>query len=112
MEGQVVEMGLTTTSLLTAEKFPVIVPNSLFSSQVSFLNCSFFDETTEISLRHPADAKLQKEGNCQLSKYNKAKELMSSSYSSSFFGEVITFGRLFTLDLYPVLTCMVVSCYT
>ncbi|KAK6162276.1 hypothetical protein DH2020_002117 [Rehmannia glutinosa] len=33
VEGQVVEMGLTTTSLLTAEKFPVIVPNSLFSSQ-------------------------------------------------------------------------------
>ena len=35
IEGQVVEMGLTTTSLLNAEKFPVIVPNSLFSSQVS-----------------------------------------------------------------------------
>lgn len=35
VEGQVVEMGLTTTSLLTAEKFPVLVPNSLFSSQVS-----------------------------------------------------------------------------
>ncbi|KAL3743560.1 hypothetical protein ACJRO7_018782 [Eucalyptus globulus] len=34
VEGQVVEMGLTTTSLLSAEKFPVIVPNSLFSSQV------------------------------------------------------------------------------
>ncbi|KAF8017079.1 hypothetical protein BT93_H2329 [Corymbia citriodora subsp. variegata] len=33
IEGQVVEMGLTTTSLLNAEKFPVIVPNSLFSSQ-------------------------------------------------------------------------------
>lgn len=37
IEGQVVEMGLTTTSLLSAEKFPVIVPNSLFSSQVSIL---------------------------------------------------------------------------
>ncbi|GFZ16922.1 mechanosensitive ion channel protein [Actinidia rufa] len=34
VEGQVVEMGLTTTSLLSAEKFPIIVPNSLFSSQV------------------------------------------------------------------------------
>ncbi|KAL7002461.1 U2 snRNP complex subunit msl1 [Sarracenia purpurea var. burkii] len=34
VEGQVVEMGLTTTSLLSAEKFPVIVPNSMFSSQV------------------------------------------------------------------------------
>ncbi|KAJ0250005.1 Mechanosensitive ion channel protein 1 [Hirschfeldia incana] len=34
VEGQVVEMGLTTTSLLNAEKFPVLVPNSLFSSQV------------------------------------------------------------------------------
>ncbi|TMW86976.1 hypothetical protein EJD97_020622 [Solanum chilense] len=34
VEGQVVEIGLTNTSLLTAEKFPVIVPNSLFSSQV------------------------------------------------------------------------------
>lgn len=38
IEGQVVEMGLITTSLLNAEKFPVIVPNSLFSSQV----CCFF----------------------------------------------------------------------
>lgn len=34
VEGQVVEMGLTTTSLINPEKFPVIVPNSLFSSQV------------------------------------------------------------------------------
>ncbi|RXH93647.1 hypothetical protein DVH24_014223 [Malus domestica] len=34
IEGQVVEMGITTTCLLNAEKFPVIVPNSLFSSQV------------------------------------------------------------------------------
>ncbi|CAL1354031.1 unnamed protein product [Linum trigynum] len=34
IEGQVVEMGLTSTMLLNAEKFPVIVPNSLFSSQV------------------------------------------------------------------------------
>ncbi|MED6149067.1 U2 snRNP complex subunit msl1 [Stylosanthes scabra] len=34
VEGQVVEMGLTTTSLLSTEKFPVIVPNSFFSSQV------------------------------------------------------------------------------
>lgn len=33
IEGQVVEMGLTTTSLITPEKFPIIVPNSLFSSQ-------------------------------------------------------------------------------
>ncbi|KAG0454011.1 hypothetical protein HPP92_025315 [Vanilla planifolia] len=34
IEGQVVEMGLTTTSLINPEKFPIIVPNSLFSSQV------------------------------------------------------------------------------
>ncbi|KAK1274224.1 hypothetical protein QJS04_geneDACA017350 [Acorus gramineus] len=34
IEGQVIEIGLTTTSLLNSEKFPVIVPNSLFSSQV------------------------------------------------------------------------------
>uniref|UniRef100_A0A2P2ISB9 Uncharacterized protein MANES_01G254000 n=1 Tax=Rhizophora mucronata TaxID=61149 RepID=A0A2P2ISB9_RHIMU len=34
VEGQVVQMGLTSTSLLNAEKFPVVVPNSLFSSQV------------------------------------------------------------------------------
>nr|WGO49553.1 mechanosensitive ion channel protein B076847 [Torenia fournieri] len=34
VEGQVVEMGLTTTLLLTAEKFPVTVPNSMFSSQI------------------------------------------------------------------------------
>ncbi|KAJ4837180.1 U2 snRNP complex subunit msl1 [Turnera subulata] len=34
VEGQVVDMGLTTTLLLNAEKLPVTVPNSLFSSQV------------------------------------------------------------------------------
>lgn len=34
IEGQVKEMGLTTTTLLNAEKFPVLVPNSMFSSQV------------------------------------------------------------------------------
>ncbi|GJZ86096.1 mechanosensitive ion channel protein 1, mitochondrial-like protein [Tanacetum coccineum] len=33
VEGQVIEMGFTTTSLLSAEKFPIVVPNSLFSSQ-------------------------------------------------------------------------------
>ncbi|CAN1781403.1 Mechanosensitive ion channel protein 1, mitochondrial [Linum perenne] len=31
---EVIEMGLTTTMLRNSEKFPVIVPNSLFSSQV------------------------------------------------------------------------------
>ncbi|MCD7472263.1 U2 snRNP complex subunit msl1 [Datura stramonium] len=49
VEGQVVEMGLTTTSLLTVEKFPVIVPNSLFSSQVGSL-CSFLLYTVLHSL--------------------------------------------------------------
>ncbi|XP_021280890.1 mechanosensitive ion channel protein 1, mitochondrial [Herrania umbratica] len=34
IEGQVVDMGLTSTTLLNSEKFPVLVPNSLFSSQV------------------------------------------------------------------------------
>ncbi|WCJ22741.1 Mechanosensitive ion channel protein [Euphorbia peplus] len=34
IEGQVIEMGLTRTVLLNTEKFPVLVPNSLFSSQV------------------------------------------------------------------------------
>ncbi|CAN1781404.1 Mechanosensitive ion channel protein 1, mitochondrial [Linum perenne] len=34
IEGEVIEMGLTTTMLRNSEKFPVIVPNSLFSSQV------------------------------------------------------------------------------
>ncbi|GMJ01393.1 hypothetical protein like AT4G00290 [Hibiscus trionum] len=34
IEGQVVEMGFTNTTLLNSEKFPVLVPNSLFSSQV------------------------------------------------------------------------------
>ncbi|XP_010053740.3 mechanosensitive ion channel protein 1, mitochondrial-like [Eucalyptus grandis] len=34
IKGEVVEMGLTTTSLLNAKKLPVIVPNSLFSKQV------------------------------------------------------------------------------
>ncbi|CAN1781405.1 Mechanosensitive ion channel protein 1, mitochondrial [Linum perenne] len=33
IEGEVIEMGLTTTMLRNSEKFPVIVPNSLFSSQ-------------------------------------------------------------------------------
>lgn len=41
VEGQVIDMGLTTTSLLTAEKFPVIVPNSLFSSQVGIIFLAF-----------------------------------------------------------------------
>lgn len=34
IEGQVVEMGLTSTSMLNPDKCPVIVPNSYFSSQV------------------------------------------------------------------------------
>ncbi|KAE8681973.1 Mechanosensitive ion channel protein 1 [Hibiscus syriacus] len=34
IEGQVMEMGLTNTTLLNSEKFPVLVPNSLFSSLV------------------------------------------------------------------------------
>ncbi|WVZ74206.1 hypothetical protein U9M48_022418 [Paspalum notatum var. saurae] len=34
IEGQVVEIGLTSTSLINTEKLPVIVPNSLFSSQM------------------------------------------------------------------------------
>ncbi|KAK3154912.1 hypothetical protein QOZ80_2BG0196560 [Eleusine coracana subsp. coracana] len=34
IEGQVVEIGLTSTSLINTEKLPVVVPNSLFSSQV------------------------------------------------------------------------------
>lgn len=34
IEGQVVEMGLTSTSMLNPDKCPVIVPNSFFSSQV------------------------------------------------------------------------------
>jgi small-conductance mechanosensitive channel len=32
--GQVVEMGIHSTLLLNTEKFPIIVPNSFFSSQV------------------------------------------------------------------------------
>lgn len=42
IEGQVVEMGFTTTSLLSSEKFPVIVPNSFFSSQVGLLSPPLF----------------------------------------------------------------------
>ncbi|KAG8475119.1 hypothetical protein CXB51_031999 [Gossypium anomalum] len=34
IEGQVVEMGLTSTTVLNSERFPVLLPNSLFSSQV------------------------------------------------------------------------------
>ncbi|TVU28002.1 hypothetical protein EJB05_19508 [Eragrostis curvula] len=34
IEGQVVEIGLTSTSLINTEKLPVVVPNSLFSSQM------------------------------------------------------------------------------
>ncbi|VFR03689.1 unnamed protein product [Cuscuta campestris] len=33
VEGQVIEMGMTTTSLLSEEMLPVTVPNSLFTSQ-------------------------------------------------------------------------------
>ena len=42
IEGQVVEMGLTTTSLLNVEQFPVLVPNSLFSSQVGCFLCKSY----------------------------------------------------------------------
>ncbi|RLN07237.1 hypothetical protein C2845_PM11G30140 [Panicum miliaceum] len=34
IEGQVVEIGLTSTSLINTEKLPIVVPNSLFSSQM------------------------------------------------------------------------------
>lgn len=34
LNGQVVEMGLHTTQLLNADKFPIVVPNSFFSNQV------------------------------------------------------------------------------
>ena len=34
IEGQVVEMGLTSTSMLNPDKCPIIVPNSFFSGQV------------------------------------------------------------------------------
>ncbi|XP_015689661.1 mechanosensitive ion channel protein 1, mitochondrial-like isoform X2 [Oryza brachyantha] len=34
IEGKVVEIGLTSTSLINPENLPVIVPNSLFSSQI------------------------------------------------------------------------------
>ncbi|XP_059072780.1 mechanosensitive ion channel protein 1, mitochondrial isoform X2 [Cryptomeria japonica] len=34
IEGQVIEMGLTSTIMLSPDKFPVTVPNSFFSSQV------------------------------------------------------------------------------
>ncbi|XP_047310292.1 mechanosensitive ion channel protein 1, mitochondrial-like [Impatiens glandulifera] len=33
VEGQVLDIGLTTTSLLSAEKYPITVPNSMFLSQ-------------------------------------------------------------------------------
>uniref|UniRef100_A0A0E0GBE2 Mechanosensitive ion channel MscS domain-containing protein n=1 Tax=Oryza nivara TaxID=4536 RepID=A0A0E0GBE2_ORYNI len=34
IEGKVIEIGLTSTSLINPENLPVVVPNSLFSSQV------------------------------------------------------------------------------
>ena len=37
VEGQVVNIGLMSTQLLDNDKFPVIVPNSFFSSQVANL---------------------------------------------------------------------------
>ncbi|GMH00493.1 hypothetical protein Nepgr_002332 [Nepenthes gracilis] len=58
IEGQVVEMGLTTTSLLNAENFPVIVPNSMFSSQVivnksrAQIENSFAELTLGCNLKH------------------------------------------------------------
>ncbi|KAL0397932.1 UNVERIFIED_CONTAM: Mechanosensitive ion channel protein 1, mitochondrial [Sesamum calycinum] len=54
VEGQVVEMGLTTTSLLTAEKFPVVVPNSLFSSQNKDTEQDILLEAVRIIKRHGA----------------------------------------------------------
>ncbi|KAJ0092487.1 hypothetical protein Patl1_26196 [Pistacia atlantica] len=42
IEGQVTEMGLTTTKLLNAEKFPVLLPNLTFYSQIE----SSFTELT------------------------------------------------------------------
>lgn len=45
IEGQVVEMGLTTTTLLNAEKFPVFVPNSMFSSQVGLFSPPFYSSS-------------------------------------------------------------------
>lgn len=34
LTGQVVEIGLHSTEMLNRDKFPTIVPNSFFSSQV------------------------------------------------------------------------------
>lgn len=34
MNGQVVEMGFHSTQILNQDKYPIIVPNSFFSSQV------------------------------------------------------------------------------
>ena len=45
------EIGLTSTTLLNSEKFPVLVPNSLFSSQVGFLSL----EREESSLRNSSN---------------------------------------------------------
>mgnify|MGYP002775957635 CR=1 FL=1 len=42
VEGQVVNIGLMSTQLLDNDKFPVIVPNSFFSSQVGNLSFIVF----------------------------------------------------------------------
>jgi small-conductance mechanosensitive channel len=53
IEGKVIEIGLTSTSLINPEKLPVIVPNSLFSSQmiVNRSRASWRASVTKIPIR-------------------------------------------------------------
>ncbi|KAG5565887.1 hypothetical protein RHGRI_001713 [Rhododendron griersonianum] len=62
VEGQVVEMGLTTTSLLSAEKFPTMVPNSMFSSQVGMLSFTLIISGDENGKKKESKLGIYKDG--------------------------------------------------
>jgi mechanosensitive ion channel protein 1/2/3 len=44
IEGEVTEIGLTTTSLINSEELPVVVPNSVFLSEVNYMTLISLDD--------------------------------------------------------------------
>lgn len=48
IEGEVTEIGLTTTSLISPEELPVVVPNSVFSSEVKHIWLNNFSRRLEL----------------------------------------------------------------
>ncbi|KAH7863498.1 hypothetical protein Vadar_018243 [Vaccinium darrowii] len=51
VEGQIVKMGLVTTSLLSAENFPIIVPNSLLSTKMIVNKSRWHAMVTKVPLQ-------------------------------------------------------------